>query len=72
MVNLIGEEGYEGNAKYEGLTEVMGLEGVKIHLYGKKMTKPFRKMGHATIMAETISEAKNKAAIVKQKLKIKA
>lgn len=72
MINLLGEPGYEGNVKYEGLTEAMAIEGVKIHLYGKKKTKPFRKMGHVTVLATSIEEAKAKAEIVKQKLKVKS
>jgi 5-(carboxyamino)imidazole ribonucleotide synthase len=72
MINLLGEPGYEGLVKYEGLTESMGIEGVKLHLYGKKNTKPFRKMGHVTILAGTIEEAKIKADIVKQKIKVKS
>ena len=72
MINLLGEADHEGAVKYEGLTECMSIEGVKIHLYGKKTTKPFRKMGHVTVLASTIDEAKEKAEIVKQKLKVKA
>lgn len=72
MINLLGEQGFEGNVKYEGLTEVMAIEGVKIHLYGKKITKPFRKMGHATILSNTVNEASIKAELVIQKLKIKS
>jgi 5-(carboxyamino)imidazole ribonucleotide synthase len=72
MINLLGEEGFEGNVKYEGLTEALAIEGVKIHLYGKKTTKPFRKMGHVTVLASTIEEASVKAELVKQKLKIKS
>ena len=70
MINLLGEPGYEGKVKYEGLTECMAIEGVKIHLYGKKITKPFRKMGHVTTLAPTIDEAKRKADFVKQKMKV--
>jgi 5-(carboxyamino)imidazole ribonucleotide synthase len=70
MINLLGEPGFEGKVKYEGLTECMAIEGVKIHLYGKKMTKPFRKMGHVTVLAPTIDEAKRKADFVKQKMKV--
>lgn len=70
MINLLGEPGYEGKVRYEGLTECMAIEGVKIHLYGKKITKPFRKMGHVTVLAPTIDEAKRKADFVKQKLKV--
>ena len=70
MINLLGEPGYEGKVRYEGLTECMAVEGVKIHLYGKKITKPFRKMGHVTVLAPAIDEAKRKADFVKQKMKV--
>ena len=70
MINLLGEPGYEGRVKYEGLTECMAIEGVKIHLYGKKTTKPYRKMGHVNVIATTIEEAKSKAELVKQKMKV--
>jgi 5-(carboxyamino)imidazole ribonucleotide synthase len=70
VINLLGEPGYEGKVRYEGLTECMAVEGVKIHLYGKKITKPFRKMGHVTVLAPTIDEAKSKADFVKQKMKV--
>ena len=72
MLNLLGEPGYSGLAKYEGLTECMAIEGVKIHLYGKTETKPFRKMGHITVLANTVAHAKRKADFVKMKLKIKS
>lgn len=70
MINLLGEPGHEGRVKYEGLTECMAVEGVKIHLYGKQTTKPFRKMGHVNVIAPTIDEAKRKADFVKQKMKV--
>jgi len=70
MVNLLGEKNYEGNAKYEGLEEVLAMENSYVHLYGKKTTKPFRKMGHVTILAENIEKAKQKAKFVKEKLKV--
>jgi 5-(carboxyamino)imidazole ribonucleotide synthase len=70
MINLLGEPGFEGTVRYEGLTDCMNIEGVKIHLYGKKITKPYRKMGHVTVIATSIEEAKKKAEIVKQKLKV--
>lgn len=72
MINLLGEADYEGEVKYEGLTECMQIDGVKIHLYGKKKTKPFRKMGHVTVLAATVEEAKANADIIKQKLKVKS
>ncbi|MEM1119508.1 MAG: 5-(carboxyamino)imidazole ribonucleotide synthase [Bacteroidota bacterium] len=71
MVNLLGADGYTGKAVYEGLAECLAIEGVKIHLYGKEMTKPFRKMGHATIIADSIEAAKEKARQVQQTLIIK-
>lgn len=70
MVNLLGEEGYQGPAKYQGLEKTMGLEGVKVHVYGKAITKPFRKMGHLTILDKTLGGAIEKAKKVKSMLKI--
>ena len=70
MLNLLGEPGYEGDAKYQGLEEVLGIAGVYPHIYGKQKTKPFRKMGHITITAKTIEEAKDKANKVKTTLKV--
>lgn len=72
MVNILGEEGYAGPVKYEGLTECMAIEGVKIHLYGKVITKPYRKMGHVTILSDTIEDALRKAKQVKQLIKVKS
>lgn len=72
MVNLLGAEGHTGQARYKGLDEVMQLPGVNLHLYGKEMTKPFRKMGHATITADTTVEAKAIAREVQEKLRIVA
>lgn len=72
MVNLLGEEGFTGSARYEGLEEVLKAEGVHVHLYGKKTTKPFRKMGHVTIVDNDISSLKKKTTFVKETLKVKA
>ena len=71
MINLLGEKGYEGAAEYEGLHEVLELEGVYIHLYGKKFTKPFRKMGHVTIMDDDRQKAIQKARFLQNKIKVK-
>jgi 5-(carboxyamino)imidazole ribonucleotide synthase len=71
MINLLGEKGYEGAAEYEGLKEVLEIEGVFIHLYGKKFTKPFRKMGHITIMDDDRQKAIDKARFVQKKVKVK-
>lgn len=70
MVNLLGEQGYEGHAKYAGVEEVLREKGVFIHLYGKKFTKPFRKMGHVTILEKDIATLKSKAEFVKRTLKV--
>ena len=72
MVNLLGEDGYTGEAIYEGLPECLAIEGVYVHLYGKKITKPFRKMGHVTIVDSDAAKAREKANFVKDNLKIKA
>lgn len=70
MVNLLGEDGYAGKAVYQGLEEVLGTPGVSIHLYGKKLTKPFRKMGHVTIVDSDPFIAREKARFVKNTLKV--
>lgn len=70
MVNLLGEDGYTGEARYEGLNAVMEQRGVHIHLYGKKLTKPFRKMGHVTIIDHDVATLKEKVNFVKQTLKV--
>lgn len=72
MVNLLGEEGYSGPAVYEGLEELLKTPGVHVHLYGKKLTKPFRKMGHVTITDYDLESVRKKANFVKQTLKVKA
>lgn len=72
MVNLLGEKGYSGEAVYEGLEEVLKLNGTHLHLYGKKETRPFRKMGHVTITANTVSEAITIADKVRTTLKVKS
>ncbi|WP_200975284.1 5-(carboxyamino)imidazole ribonucleotide synthase [Echinicola sp. 20G] len=72
MVNLLGEDGFTGDALVEGMDEAMQEKGVYIHLYGKKITKPFRKMGHVTILEENVEALKAKALKVKEIIKIKA
>ena len=56
MVNLVGAEGHTGDVVYENIEEIMKMDGVTPHIYGKKQTRPFRKMGHVTIVNEDISE----------------
>ena len=70
MVNLVGEEGYEGEVVYENIREILKIDGVTPHLYGKKMTKPFRKMGHVTIVNKDITEARKTAELVKNTVKV--
>jgi len=72
MVNVLGEAGYSGKAIYEGLEEILKIEGVHVHLYGKLNTKPFRKMGHITITDTDIKRLKEKAIKIKETLKVKA
>jgi len=70
MINLLGEKSHDGVAKYQGMEKVMALEGVYIHLYGKKYTKPFRKMGHVTIVDQNREAAIEKANYIKETLKV--
>jgi 5-(carboxyamino)imidazole ribonucleotide synthase len=72
MINLVGEENFEGDVYYEGINDIIALEGVKVHLYGKNKTKSFRKMGHITIFDEHIDLAKTKARQVQKMIKVKA
>lgn len=72
MINLLGEDGFSGPAIVEGKEEALTEKGVYLHLYGKKLTKPFRKMGHVTILDENIDELKSKAHRIKELIKIKS
>ncbi|GEM56450.1 5-(carboxyamino)imidazole ribonucleotide synthase [Flavobacterium branchiophilum NBRC 15030 = ATCC 35035] len=70
MVNLVGEEGYEGQVVYQNIDKIMSISGVTPHIYGKKQTRPFRKMGHVTIINENMDEARKVAEIVKNQIKV--
>jgi 5-(carboxyamino)imidazole ribonucleotide synthase len=70
MVNLLGQEGYTGDVEYAGMQEALALEGVYVHLYGKKTTKPFRKMGHITIIDNNLELLQKKVQQVKQAVKV--
>jgi len=70
MVNLVGAEGYTGDVVYENFEEVLKIDGVTPHIYGKKSTKPFRKMGHVTIVNEDVNEARKVAQQVKEIIKV--
>jgi len=70
MVNLVGAEGFTGNVVYENIENIMNMDGVTPHIYGKKQTRPFRKMGHVTIVNEDLGEARRIAQEVKQSIKV--
>lgn len=70
MVNLVGEEGYTGNVIYDGIEDILAMPGVTPHIYGKKETRPFRKMGHVTVVANDIVEARELAEVVKGKIRV--
>lgn len=72
MINILGEEGYSGKPIIEGLKDVLSIEGVSFHFYGKKITKPFRKMGHITVLDKDINLAIKKAKKIKNILKVKS
>ncbi|SFU10773.1 5-(carboxyamino)imidazole ribonucleotide synthase [Algoriphagus locisalis] len=72
MINLLGEDGFTGPVVVEGQQEALTEQGVYIHMYGKKITKPFRKMGHVTILSDTVDGLKEKAQRIKDLIKIKA
>jgi 5-(carboxyamino)imidazole ribonucleotide synthase len=70
MINVLGEAGYEGPAVYQGIEKVLAIPGVYVHLYGKALTKPFRKMGHVTIVDSDREKAIEKARFVQKTLKV--
>ncbi|MFT3945758.1 MAG: 5-(carboxyamino)imidazole ribonucleotide synthase [Agriterribacter sp.] len=70
IVNVLGEEKYRGDAVYEGLTEVLQMDNVFVHIYGKKQTKPGRKMGHVTILGKDRADLSYKKNRIKQVLKV--
>jgi len=70
MVNLVGAEGHTGEVVYENMEEIMAMDGVTPHIYGKKQTRPFRKMGHVTIVNEDLDKARAIAEEVKHKIKV--
>ena len=72
MVNILGDPGFEGKACYEGVDAAMALGGVHVHLYGKQITRAYRKMGHATILDKDLGAALAKARKVKEMIKVRA
>ncbi len=72
MLNLLGEPGYSGTPRIEGLQQTLAIPGVSFHLYGKEITKPFRKMGHVTVIDDDLDQAIAKIYQVKNILKIRA
>lgn len=72
MINILGEKEANGQAEILGLEEVLSMEGVYIHLYGKQMVKPFRKMGHVTIIDEDVENAIEKSKQIRRLLKMVA
>lgn len=72
MVNLLGEKGFSGTPIYEGMKDVLAMDGVYVHLYGKATTKPFRKMGHVTVVGKDPEEVIANANYIFKTLKVKA
>ena len=70
MVNLVGAEGFSGDVVYENIEKIMAINGVTPHIYGKKQTRPFRKMGHVTIVNEDMAKARTIAEEVKNSIRV--
>lgn len=70
MVNLVGEEGHSGQVVYKNIEEILAIDGVTPHIYGKRETRPFRKMGHVTIVNEDIAKARKTAEEVKKLIRV--
>ena len=70
MINLVGEKGFEGPAIYEGLKDILSIPGVYPHIYGKEITKSFRKMGHVTITGSNMDEVREKTKKVQESIRV--
>ena len=70
MVNLVGAEGFNGNVVYNNIEEILKMSGVTPHIYGKKETRPYRKMGHVTIVNNDLAKARKIAEAVKNTIKV--
>ncbi|MEK9613416.1 MAG: 5-(carboxyamino)imidazole ribonucleotide synthase [Flavobacteriaceae bacterium] len=70
MVNLVGKEGHQGSVHYKNMEHILSIEGVNPHIYGKKETRPFRKMGHITIVHKEVATARKIAEQVKQTIEV--
>lgn len=70
MVNLVGAEGHFWDVVYENIEDIMKMDGVTPHIYGKRETRPFRKMGHVTIIHEEVAEARKIAQKVKETINV--
>ena len=70
MVNLVGEEGFSGQVIYENIEKIMAIDGVTPHIYGKRETRPYRKMGHVTIVNENMVDARKVAEEVKKSIRV--
>ena len=70
MVNLVGEEGFSGDVVYENIEQILAIDGVTPHIYGKRETRPFRKMGHVTIVNSDMEEARKVAEKVKKLIRV--
>ena len=70
MINLLGEQGFSGPVKYDGIEKCLAIDGAKFHIYGKAETKPYRKMGHVTIVDKSLEKAIKKAELIQKELKV--
>ena len=70
MVNLVGAEGHTGPVVYKNIENILTMEGVTPHIYGKKETRPFRKMGHVTIVNKDLNQARKIAEEVKKTIEV--
>ena len=70
MINILGGEGYEGPAIFQGIRETLQIPGAALHLYGKRITRPFRKMGHVTVVDKDVENALEKAQRIKTLLRV--
>ena len=71
MFNLLGADGFKGDTVVEGAAEVSSDTDVSVHLYGKSHCFPGRKMGHVTVVADTVDAALKKMDHIRPQIQVR-
>ncbi|MFN8281546.1 MAG: 5-(carboxyamino)imidazole ribonucleotide synthase [Saprospiraceae bacterium] len=72
MINIIGDDDAYGEPIYPDFDKLISIPGVAVYLYGKQEVRPFRKMGHVSIVAHSLTQCREKVNAVRPFLKVKS